>query len=271
MDDHRLVAVSPRHYVRLASELWASIETPPARDFVVRTVERRVANGLPLMAAEIVIAGRETRDRHPLADAYPLHFKKTYAAARLHGDTAREYGGAARASELLGAAPPIGYSPDAFRSCLVPGTPYRRLSPFGVEPEEGNLRFARDQSLAVSAGLWRLLDEAFRRLRSLHDGGLAHGDAELSNFIVTPAPLEVVIVDFEAAVVKDEVTDGAWRERLDEDLGPLLREAVFLQCALGRQEGELAARAWEEAPRLFRDAERFQRAIVERSEMDPER
>ena len=76
MDDDRLVAVSPQHSVRLAREYLVLIERPPQNDYVVRTIARREANGLPLMSAEIVVAGRDTRDRHPLAVTYPLHFAR---------------------------------------------------------------------------------------------------------------------------------------------------------------------------------------------------
>ena len=56
-DDVKLVTVSPRHSVLLASELFALVERAPSRDFVVRTLARHEANGMPLMAAELVIAG----------------------------------------------------------------------------------------------------------------------------------------------------------------------------------------------------------------------
>ena len=67
------------------------MEKPPRQDFVVRTWARREANGLPLMAAELVIAGAETRQAHPGAETYPLHFRKTYFPARLHGDPQVEF------------------------------------------------------------------------------------------------------------------------------------------------------------------------------------
>ena len=152
MSDDWLLAVSPKHGVRLARELVGLIERPQQSDYVVRTIARREANGLPLMSAEIVIAGRETRDMHPLAVTYPLHFRKTYFAARLRGDTAREFANNARASAILGLPPPIGFGVDVFRGCLAPGRPYPRLSPFGVDPEEGNLRIAAKVPLATAAG-----------------------------------------------------------------------------------------------------------------------
>jgi hypothetical protein len=261
MDDDRLVAVSPRHSVSLAQELAGLLERPQQNDYVVRTIAHREANDLPLMSAEIVIAGRDTRQRHPLAVAYPLHFRKTYFAARLRGDTAKEFENLSQACDILGLAPPIGFTPGVLRSCLAPGRPYERLSPFGVDPEEGNLRIALKLELASAAGLWGFASSAFEQLCMLHEAGLAHGDAELHNFVVCPTPLEVVLVDFEAAVKRSEVDGAAWRARLDADLAPLLREAVFLQCVLGRQRGRLADASWSALGRLFRAPDRFRRAI----------
>ena len=261
MDDDRIVAVSPQHAVRLAREYADLLDRPQQNDYVVRTIARREVNDLPLMSAEIVVAGRETRERHPLSVTYPLHFRKTYSAARLNGDTAKEFANQTLASQIIDLPPPIGFAPQVFRSCLAPGRPYQRLSPFGVEPEESNLRIAQKLPLAAAAGLWRFAESALKQLSSLHDSGLAHGDAQLHNFVVCPSPLDLVIIDFEAAVKREDLDEPAWRARCAADLAPLLREAVFLQCALGRQRGPLADRAEEAQGSLFRSPDRFRRAI----------
>lgn len=267
MDDDRLIAVSPRHSVRLARELLGLLEKPPQSDYVVSTIARREANGLPLMSAEIVIAGRDTREKYPLAAKYPLHFRKTYSPARLHGDPAVEFENQTLASQIIRVAPPIGYGYQEFRSCLVPGRPYSRLSPFGAEHAEGNLRVAQKLDLAAAAGLWRLAEEALVHLSALHRGGLAHGDAELHNFVVCPAPLELVVIDFESAVKQSTVDEAAWATRCNLDLVPLLREAAYLECALGRQEGPLATLVWERLESLFRDPGVFRRAIEENADL----
>jgi hypothetical protein len=267
MDAARLVPVSPRHAVHLAREYLVLIDRPPKQDFVVRTIIRREANGLPLMSAEIVIAGSETREQHPLAATYPLHFRKTYFAARLHGDPALEFESHLAASRVIRLSPPIGFGTDVFRSCLVPGRPYDRLSPFGLTPEDANMRAAQGLDLAAAAGLWRLAEETLSHLLALHRAGLAHGDAELHNFIVCPSPLEVVVIDFEGSVRQDALPPSAWAARCDADLAPLLREAVFVQCALGRQEGDLAERSFQQMDRLLRDPDRFRRAIDELADL----
>lgn len=267
MDEARAIAVSPRHTVLLAMELYPLVEKAPRQDFVVRTRARREANGMPLMAAELVIAGQETRKNHPLAATYPLHFRKTYFPGRLHGDPQVEYEQQLLASQLSQTPPPIGSTASTFRSCLVPGQSYARLTPFGGEPPENNIGKAQQLPLATAAGLWRLAEETLAQLLRLQEGGLAHGDAELHNIIVCPAPLEPILIDFEAAAQKSTLESAAWEARCKKDLEPLLREAVYLQCALGRQESALGQRSWSALGELFRSPERFQLAIETRAEV----
>jgi hypothetical protein len=267
MEESRPIAVSPRHTVLLAIELFPFIEKAPREDFVVRTRARREANGMPLMAAELIIAGEETRRAYAPAATYPFHFRKTYFPGRLHEDPRREFERHQRASELCATPPPIGHSPTVFRSCLIPGQPYARLTPFGGDPPENNITKAQKLPLAAAAGLWRLAEEALGQLLILQDGGLAHGDAELHNCIVCPAPLEPILIDFEAAVLKEDVSAADWDARCKLDLQPLLREAVYLQCALGRQPSRLGALSFDRMAELFRSPERFVRAIETQSEV----
>ncbi len=264
-DDDQLVAVSPRHSVRIGVEYAAWIKSAPRQDFVVRTILRREANGMPLMSADIVIAGEEARANYPLAASYPLHFRKTYYPGRLHGDPRQERDRQNEAAAILGLPPAIGATHQTFRSCLLPGTPYHRLSPFGAEPEEANLPRARELPLATAAGLWRLLQEAFESLGRIHGAGLAHGDPELHNFVVCPSPLEILMIDFEAAVTKEELGEEAFAKRCDDDWLPILREAIFLQCALGRQPGPLADLALGKLDQLFKRPKRFRQEIGEQT------
>ncbi len=266
MSEGRLIQVSPRHAILLAAEYAHLIDRAPERDYVVRTLAHRQSGDLPLMSADLVIAGKEARNLHPLADQFPLHFRKTYYPGRLHGDPEVEFNLHQRASELIGVPPPIGHWPRGFRACFYPGRPYNRLSPFGVEPEEANLPLARELHLAHAAGLWRLLEEAFAKVEKLHAGGLAHGDLELHNFIVCPAPLEVLIIDFENAVTR-EADEAKWNAKCAADLEQLLREAVLLQCRLGRQPGALADAAWDRMDALFQAPDRFRREIAHQAQV----
>jgi hypothetical protein len=255
------IPVSPRHTVRLAQEYHHLILHPPGTDFVVRTIAHRKAGDMPLMSAQLVIAGAETRRQYPLASTYPLHFRKTYFPASLHGDPQVEFQRQTRASELLPVPPPIGWSPLSFRSCFIPGKPYNRISPFGLEPEEANIQVAEELPLAAAAGLWHLMQEAFRHLSALHCGGNTHGDMELHNLIVCPAPLEMHLIDFENAREQSGADPAQWEKWRADDLQNILREAVYLQCALGRQEGALAEAADRHLKNLFQNPARFTRAI----------
>ncbi len=261
MSTNDMIAVSPRHFVKLAEEYTHLLSHPPGRDFVIRTLAHKEASGTPIMMAELVIASAETRARFPLADTYPLHFRKTYFPGSFHGDPAQEYAQQARAHELIGVPPPIGHTADSFRSCFLPGKPYSRLTPFGIEPEDQNIAIARDLDLARAAGLWFLMEQAFARFQMLHSGGFAHGDAELHNLIVCPAPLDLLLIDFEAAHLRADEDAPAWARRCAADLTQILREAIFLQCALGSQPGPFAERAWADLDRLFTAPDRFRRAI----------
>lgn len=261
----RPIQVSPRHYVALAEDYLPMIDKAPRDDFVVRNLARRKAGEMTLMMGDLVIAGAATRDRYELARAYPLHFRKTYYPGKMHGDPQTELELHQRASELVAVPPPIGATPNSFRSCFLPGTPLDRLARLGMEPEESNIALARELSLAQAAGVWRLAEEALGLLGRMQQGGLTHGDAHLHNFIVCPSPLEVLPIDFEIGVLKDAVSPDDWEQRCQADRQHLLKLAIYLQSALGRQRGALANESMAAIARLVHPTEPFQGAIEERT------
>lgn len=265
MEEERLVPVSPRHSVLLAREYLTFIDTPPQRDYVVRTVAKRQVGAMTLMSGDLVIASVDTRNAFPLAAQYPLHFRKSYFPGQMHGDPKDEYENHARASALIDIPPPIGHTPNTFRSCLLPGHPYTRLSPFDAEPQTANIALAEKLPLASAAGLWRLCEEALSKHLKLQAAGLAHGDAELHNLIICPTPLEVVLIDFEGSIDRATLSDDAWAKRCALDIAPLLREAVYLQCALGLQQGDLARLSGERMAELLDYPDQFKRAIEQRA------
>ena len=262
MEDERLVPVSPRHTVLLSREYLSMIDTAPQRDYVVRTVAKRQVGKMMLMSGDLVIASAETRKAFELAEKYPFHFRKSYFPGQMHGETVDEFNNHARAAELVGIPPPIGYTPNTFRSCLLPGLPYTRLSPFfGVEPQTANIAVAEKLALATAIGLWKLCEDAFEKHLTLQRGGLAHGDAELHNLIVCPTPLEIVMIDFEGSVTRSAVDDETWQKRCALDLVPLLREALYLQCVLGQQDGALGEMSRARIADLVESPPKFSRAI----------
>jgi hypothetical protein len=140
-------------------------------------------------------------------------------------------------------------------ACCLPQTP------------ENNIVKAQKLSLATAAGLWRLAEEVLEQLLMLQNGGLAHGDTELHNIIVCPAPLEPILIDFEASIRRDTVDQAVWETRCQRDLQPLLREAIYLQCVLGRQTSRLGELSWNHLAALFRSPDRFRRAIEMQAEV----
>jgi hypothetical protein len=255
------VPVSPRHAVSVDDDFWALIQRAPQQDYVVRTLAKRMAGDMPLMSGDLVIASYATRQAFPLAATYPLHFRKTYYPGQLRGDPKGEFERHTLASEVLGIPPPIGHFQGTFRSCLLPGKPFDTLSPFGSEPEESNLRHAEKLPFASAVGLWLLAEQMLGTLTTLHRAGLTHGDAELHNFIVCSAPVEVVPIDFDMAVQRSSVDDAEWERRCAEELEPLLKVAVYLQCALGPQAGPLGELSLQRLDGLFQRPDAFKRAI----------
>jgi hypothetical protein len=263
--DRHTVQVSPRHAVTVDDDYFSMIERAPQEDFVVRTLARTMAGDTPLMTGELVIAGYGTRQRFPLAAVYPLHFRKTYFPGRLRGDTEVEFQRHTRVSEVLGVPPPIGRAGGTFRTCLLPGRPFNQVMPFGTEPEESNIKHAETLDLAAATGLWLLAERTLHALVTLHRAGLTHGDAQLHNFIVCYAPVDVLPIDFDMSAERDTVSAEDWASACDRDLEPLLKVAVFLQCALGAQEGDLADLSRARMDSLFERSDPFHRAIEDRA------
>lgn len=261
----RPIQVSPRHYVALNDDYLPMIDKAPREDFVVRNLAKRKAGTMTLMMGDLVIAGAATRDQYELARLYPLHFRKTYYPGKMHGDPQTEFELHQLASTLVDVPPPIGSTPNSFRSCFLPGTPLNRLSPLGTEPDESNIGLAHELSLAAAGGLWKLAEEALGLLSRMQEGGLTHGDAHLHNFIVCPSPLEVLPIDFEIGLLKASVPGDVWEQRCEADRQHVLKLAVYLQCALGRQRGALARQSMESIERLVRPADTFQGVIAERT------
>ena len=256
------VRVTPVHEIELQEALAPLIAHPPEHDFVMRRLSEKLANGEPLIQGELVIAGKDTLDRYPLAREYPVHFRKTYYPTCFHQDPVQELHRHQRAAEILPIPPPIGCTRTSFRSCFLPGHPLDKLAPFGLEPPDANLRFAEEMPIAARIGLWRLFEVLHGQITALHRAGLVHGDLFLHNVIVSTAPIGVYPIDFELAVERAETaTDEAWRELCEQDLLELRRAAAYLLCVLGPQPGELAAEIGTRLEDLFPRAPRVRERL----------
>ena len=207
-------------------ELYPLVEKPPRQDFVVRTRARREANGLPLMTAELVIAGEETRRTHPAGRDLPAALSQDVLPRK----AARRSAGRVRAAPAGVAALRArrrrsDTRPTCFAAAWCRASPTRasRRSaasrPRTTSPRRRSCRWRRRRDCGGSPR---------RRWRScccFTRAGLAHGDAELHNIIVCPAPLEPILIDFEAAVQK---------ETMETPLGSRAASRICSRCCARR-------------------------------------
>ncbi|WP_093283178.1 hypothetical protein [Verrucomicrobium sp. GAS474] len=257
------VALSPLHRIDIAEAVHYLVGKPQENDFPLHTIMRKNApDGRELLRAELILAGRKTREAHAAAWTYPVHFLKTYHPLSFHPDPAAEYENARIAAEILGTPPPIGHGTHDLRLPFFPGKSLSRFSPFtDVEPPERCLGIARETPPASLIGLWRLAEGAFQQVERLHARRFIHGDLELHNIVVCTAPIGIFLIDFESSVPAFSGTDEEWEKKRQADLKPLFELAVFLQAGLGRQRGELAERAEAAIPRLFRSPDTFRNRL----------
>ena len=266
LPEESMVPVSPSYNIELDESVQWMLQSPHEQDYVLRKLSDKSVNGLPLIQGELVIAGSQTREEFPLAEKYPVHFRKTYYPICFHQDPRREFDNQLAASKIIDAPPPIGSSRTTFRSCFQPGIPFDRLSPLGIEPEEQNIQVANDLDTAAAIGLWFLLESVYGQVLRLHENGFAHGDLFLHNVIISRAPIAAHLIDFELAIRRDgDLDEQAWREKCAADLAEIFRHAAYLQCFLGRQGAGLGDASLGALPGLLGDADRFLRAISRNS------
>lgn len=248
------IPLSAFHSIEVAEGLRYLLTQPRDKDFSLRSIARKEGpDGRELVQMQLVIAGRQTRAAHPLAERYPIHFVKSYHPWSFHGDPKVEFENHQTAAAILGAPEPIGYDANTIRSSFLPGKPLSRLSPFtNVEPQERCLGIAQQTDPAILIALWKLAEEAYLQVQKLHDKNFFHRDLELHNLIVCTAPIHVFLIDFESA---ERDFKGSPEERGElriNDLAELFRLAIYVQSGLGQQEGPLAEASLAALPKLFR-------------------
>ncbi len=256
------VQLTPTHQVDLSPEFSEFVQEAPRQDITIRSLARKIANGQPLMQADLVIAGEQARTAFPLARTYPVHFRKTYFPSAFHPHPELEYAKLQRASEILQLPPPIGYSATEFRSCFIPGQAFSKLTPFGVQPPLANVKIAREVQPVALIGLWKLLELLYDQVERLDQAGMWLGDLVLQSVVVPHAPVGVVLIDFEQAQFQDGLSQEDWETRCWQDTEELLRHALFVQCGLGYQVGTLADASHTALEKLTNgDASSFVRAM----------
>jgi hypothetical protein len=246
-----MVKLSALHSIELAEAYQHLLKQPQQKDYTLHNIYLKEVNGTPLKQAELVIAGAQTREAIPLAAEFPVHFKKSYFPQSFFTDPQVEFESTAQAAKILEMPGPIGYERTVFRNSFIPGKPWNRHSPFGITPEDRNFQVARSVPESQLIGLWVLLEQVYAQIKKLHAKRFLHGDLQTHNVIVCSSPIRPFIIDYEVSVVEFTGSDEEWEKRRLEDLREFLREAVFVQSVLGRQEGELSAESLELLPKLF--------------------
>jgi hypothetical protein len=258
-----MVKVSQLHSIELADAYVHLLENPPRTDYTLHRIYQKEVNGAPLKQAELVIAGAETREKIPLTQEFPVHFKKTYFPKAFFTDPKVEFDATAKAAELLDMPGPIGHESHVFRNTFIPGKPWNRHSPFGITPEDRNFQVAAGLPEMQMIGLWAMLEEVYAQVKKLHAARMLHGDLQLHNIIVCPSPIRPFLIDWEVCTVSFEGSEEDWEKRRLNDLREILREAVFAQSKLGLQEGALSAECLERLPELFDNPKSVLRRLKE--------
>lgn len=246
-----MVKLSDLHSIELADAYQHLLEKPQLKDYTLHKIYLKEVNGAPLKQAELVIAGLQTREAIPLAAEYPVHFKKTYFPKSFFTDPKVEFEATTKAAQILDMPGPIGHEPFVFRNSFIPGKAWNRHSPFGISPEDRNFQIARTLPEAQLIGLWYLLEQIYGQVKKLHATRFLHGDLETHNIIVCNSPLRAFIIDYEVSVADFKGSEEDWEKLCLKDLREILREAVFIQSVLGRQESELSVESFNLLPQLF--------------------
>ena len=244
MDAGRPIAVSPRHTVLLAGAVPAGREAAAAR---LRRPHGRAPRSQRPAADGRGAGDRERGDAqaHPAAATYPLHFRKTYFPGRLHEDPAVEFERHLLASELVPNA--AAHRPQRRRVPQLPDP--RPVISRASRRSAANRRRTTSQGGEAAAGdrggvVATRRGDAGAAARASRAAASRTATPSCTTSSSAPSPLEPILIDFEAAVRRDAMTDADWEKRCKLDLEPLLREAVYLQCALGRQPSRLGELSW---------------------------
>lgn len=255
-----MIALSTIHKIELNQNLKTILKNPRNKDFLVHNImTKRSPNGEPLVSTELVIAGNKTRNQFPKAKKYPLHFVKRYGPTSFHSDPKIEYDNSCKIAEILKNPMPIGFNSNTFRNAYLPGIPYEKISPFGIEPCERNLEIAQDVPFATQIALWQLMEDAYKQIKKLHKNGYAHGDLEKHNLIVCKQPIGLFLIDFESVKCLGECDNPESQCR--KDLQIIFTEAIFIQSVLGKQNGALGKASFKALDWIFKDPEPFKEIL----------
>lgn len=182
---------------------------------------------------DIVFAGDETKNKHPLTREAPFHFIKRYS-----GDSAAQKIDAAREAELTEVAwratgrtaMPLGRDGNEIRLEYLTGLPFGKIRtvPAFWSPDD-----LPDKYVAMKPELRSYLSHlagAVGVMNKLHEAGLIHGDPHMGNFMLHEGVVHVI--DFGLSDIIPRGTERFARAR-KHDLLQLCAEADISSRMLG--------------------------------------
>lgn len=265
--------------------LKSLIENPPKNDTCLHIIYKT-----PYVLGEIVLAGKETLQSHPLCKYYPIHFKKTYLSSLSRWETNPSH--EARQSHKIwqhfesenkvdtsdpkapqsesGPVPvpvpvplPLGSNATTYRSQLLEAKSLGSLNPVnsnGTQDEiVKQILFAKRQKTSLKK-LWSGIEDLNQKINTLHSGGFLHNDLHKENLLLREYNDSMLgaIIDFETSEEDDRFQTLEWAEASKTDKRDFLKESclIFL-CSPQKEQDQIL----EQSP--------IKKDIINRLKSDP--
>lgn len=240
-------------------------KNPPNEDVSLHTIYKT-----PYVLGEIVLAGKNTRDRHPLCNFYPIHFKKTYLKQLSRWETNpshearqshkiwkhfQEISDKSSSTEKETATEPpkscvplpVGSDPSTYRSQLLEAVSLGAISPINSNANAEELSkqiLQAKKSYGSIKKLWKALESLDQRAQTLHNGGFLHNDLHKENLLIRnhEDEPEGCIIDFETSEEDERFNTLEWSNATLNDKRYLIKEAclIFL-CGPKNEQLEILA------------------------------
>jgi hypothetical protein len=225
--------------------LKALLENPPDQDTKLQTIYKT-----PFVSGDIVLAGTDTRKKHPLTHFHPIHFKKSYLQKLSRWETSPTHEALQsqhiwehfqESSHNACTPMPLGASSLTYRSQLLTAKSLGSISPvshpFSLAQTPQQILHAKKHNENIQT-IWAGLEELNNAIDTLHCGGFLHHDLHRENLLLqlhsnkTPTPH---IIDFETSEEDDRFQTPEWASTCQEDKKLFLQEAALILLCLPKE------------------------------------
>jgi hypothetical protein len=229
---------------RSVKNLKNLLSNPPPQDTKLQTIYKT-----PFVSGDIVLAGTDTRKKHPLTHLHPIHFKKSYLQKLSRWETSatheaivsqhiwdhfQELGNPGTPTPL-----PLGASTYTYRSQLLTAKTLGSLSPVSLPltPNQTprQILLAREQKKHLLP-LWDLLEKLNELIDTFHSGGFLHNDLHRENLMLELHSGEPHLIDFETSQEDERFQTPDWDSATREDKKLFLQESALLLLCLPEEE-----------------------------------